>query len=174
MLSQIPLNNGYPPLPWKNTHKTPQKNLSQSSFQASKKKLPPKKATCYPKISPFLLSQICPSNHICRDSHLPTPLLCSLPKALLQRPDNLLHAAGFSPSNNSQKWFLSDFMMTRVDPGLAFKSTTLIPWWPIREWHVAKYAAANQATHGGLQICPSSVEFTNVKNMNTGVKGKCE
>ena len=27
---------------------------------------------------------------------------------------------------------------------------------------------------GGLQICPSSVELTSVRNMNTGVKGKCE
>ena len=27
---------------------------------------------------------------------------------------------------------------------------------------------------GGLQICPSSVEFTSVKNMNTRVKSKCE
>ena len=27
---------------------------------------------------------------------------------------------------------------------------------------------------GGLQICPSSVELTSVRNMNTEVKGKCE
>ena len=106
----------------------------------------------FSSVTQLFFSRICPSNHICRDSLLPAPLLCSLPKALLQRPDNLLHAAGFSPSNNSQKWFLSDSMMTRVDPRLAFKSTTLIPWWPIREWHVAKYAAANQAPHGGLQF----------------------
>ena len=28
------------------------------------------------------------------------------------------------------------FPLTRVDPRSAFKSTTLIPWWPIRDWHV--------------------------------------
>ena len=28
------------------------------------------------------------------------------------------------------------FPLTRADPRLAFKSTTLIPWWPIRDWHV--------------------------------------
>ena len=27
---------------------------------------------------------------------------------------------------------------------------------------------------GGLQICPSSVEFTSARNMNTGMKRKCE
>ena len=28
--------------------------------------------------------------------------------------------------------------------------------------------------NGGLQICPSLVEFTSVRNMNTKVKRKCE
>ena len=31
-----------------------------------------------------------------------------------------------------------------------------------------------QSQRGGLQICPSSVEFTSAKNMNTEVKRKCE
>ena len=66
---------------------------------------PKKKATCYPKISLFLSSRICPSNHICRDSHLPTPLLCSLPKSTPPTARRPPHAAGFSPSNNSQNDF---------------------------------------------------------------------
>ena len=57
----------------------------------------------FSSVTQLFFSRICPSNHICSDSLLPAPLLCSLPKALLQRPNNLLHAAGFSPSNNSQK-----------------------------------------------------------------------
>ena len=47
----------------------------------------------------------CPSNHICRDSHLPTPLLCSLPKSTPPTARRPPHAAGFSPSNNSQNDF---------------------------------------------------------------------
>ena len=74
---------------------------------------PKKKATCYPKISLFLSSRICPSNHICRDSHLPTPLLCRLPKSTPPTARRPPHAAGFSPSNNSQKDFC------------------LIPWWHV-------------------------------------------
>ena len=49
----------------------------------------------FSSVTQLFFSRICPSNHICSDSLLPAPLLCSLPKALLQRPDNLLPAAGF-------------------------------------------------------------------------------
>ena len=31
-----------------------------------------------------------------------------------------------------------------------------------------------RSLRGGLQICPSSVEFTSARNMNTGMKRKCE
>ena len=43
-----------------------------------------------------------------------------------------------------------------------------------RLFHMAKWAAAWKALNGGLQICPSSVEFMSVRNMNTGVKRKRE
>ena len=35
-------------------------------------------------------------------------------------------------------------------------------------------ASSSSSGEGGLQICPSSVEFTSVKNMNIGMKRKCE
>ena len=59
-----------------------------------------------------------------------------------------------------------------------------IPWPP----KVARFPGGQKSNHdskikmaknssspgGGLQICPSSVELTSVRNMNTRVKSKCE
>ena len=43
-------------------------------------------------------------------------------------------------------------------------------------WPEKKNNNNNKTKHfwGGLQICPSSVEFTSARNMNTRVKRKCE
>ena len=41
-----------------------------------------------------------------------------------------------SPTLLSTAKYASDSPFPGVDPWLALKSTTLIPWWPIRDWHV--------------------------------------
>ena len=69
---------------------------------------------------------------------------------------------------------------------IAFPTHYLIRWPPnqeaasgsLRALHLARSVTYSkwkkQAPNGGLQICPSSVELTSVRNMNTGMKRKCE
>ena len=102
--------------------------------------------------NPFSFLPDFPSNQIYRDSNYPCTI--TLPDPLSYAPpqngQTTLFMQPFSPSNNSQtKRFLSDSMMTRVDPRIGLQEH---PWWPIGEWHVAKCAAADQAPTWGSTV----------------------
>ena len=55
-----------------------------------------------------------------------------------------------------------------------FSFTSSLIWPPKTAHSRGGKKKKHSSIRGGLQICPSSVEFTSVRNINTGVKRKCE
>ena len=71
---------------------------------------------------------------------------------------------------------------------VSLSTTTMASWWwlphiqaarllqkevfPVQKWKI--FNSPGWCPQRGLQICPSSVDFTSVRNMNTRAKRKCE
>ena len=89
----------------------------------------------------------------------------------------LLHSASMTPLTTSMAVHVScswSHAWRGVPPQFssAASSSRMLPSNAIKK--PLKKTTSLSLLKGGLQICPSSVEFTNVRNMNTRAKRKCE